>query len=73
MKIVALILGVCAALLGGLWLLQGLGVVQIEPVACIAECETLDAPSLQWALIGAVVLAAGLGGVIYGLRRTRPD
>jgi uncharacterized membrane protein (Fun14 family) len=69
MKIIALVIGVLAALLGGLWLLQGLGVVHIEPVACVAECETLEGPSMQWAVIGAIVVAAGLAAVFYGLRR----
>jgi hypothetical protein len=69
MKIVALVLGVLATLLGGLWLLQGLGIVRIDPVACVGECTPLEGPSLQWALIGAVVLAVGLFGAFIGLRR----
>jgi hypothetical protein len=71
MKIIALVLGVLAALLGGLWLLQGLGAVQIEPIACVGECAPLEGPSMQWAIIGAIVLAVGVLGVFYGLRRPR--
>jgi hypothetical protein len=71
MKMIALVLGVLAALLGGLWLSQGLGLVRIDPVACVGECTPLEGPSLQWSFIGAAVLAAGLFGVFYGLRRSR--
>jgi hypothetical protein len=69
MKLIALIAGVIIALLGGLWLLQGLGLVHIEPVACVAECEPLEGPSLTWAAIGFVTLLAGLAAIFYGLRR----
>lgn len=69
MKVLALILGVIAALLGGLWLVQGLGLVRIDPVACVGDCTPLEGPSLQWTVIGALVLAAGLFGIFYGLRR----
>ena len=72
MRAVALILGVISALLGGLWLLQGLGVVRIAPVLCVAECAPLEGPSAQWAVIGAIVLAAGLLAVFYALRRRAP-
>jgi len=48
-------------LLGTLWLLQGTGLVVIEPIACVAECETLEGPSLPWALAGVSALAAGAG------------
>jgi hypothetical protein len=72
MKVVALILGVIAVLLGGLWLLQGLGVVQIEPIACIAECEALEGPSTTWAIIGFVVALAGVLAILYAVRRRVP-
>lgn len=69
MKIVALIVGVAAVLLGGLWLLQGLGVVRLDPVACVAKCEPLEGPSAIWAVIGFVVAAAGVLAIILGLKR----
>jgi hypothetical protein len=73
MKILALVLGVVAVLLGGLWLVQGLGLVHIEPIACVAECETLEGPSPLWAGIGAVVVVAGVVAVWWGLRRRGPS
>jgi hypothetical protein len=69
-KIALIVVGLIFSALGGLWLVQGLGVVHIEPIACIAECETLDAPSVTWAAIGAVVLAGGLFALFRAFRRT---
>ena len=68
-KIALCVFGVILALLGGLWLLQGLGVVNIEPVACVAACERLEGPSAGWAAVGTVVLLAGVLTVFYALRR----
>jgi hypothetical protein len=69
MKIVILILGAVGVLLGCLWLVQGLGLVTIAPILCVAECEPLEGPSPIWAIAGLVVLAAGAFGVYRGLRR----
>jgi hypothetical protein len=69
MKIIATIVGVIAVLLGGLWLLQGLNVVHIEPVACVGACETIEGFSPLWAVVGFVVLAAGALSLRYGLKR----
>lgn len=72
MKILALILGIVAVLLGGLWLVQGLGLMRIEPIACVAECETLEGPSPLWAGIGAGLFAAGALAIWWGLKRRGP-
>jgi hypothetical protein len=69
MKVVALIFGVICVLLGSLWLLQGLNLVHIEPVACVAECETIEEFSPLWAIIGFVVVAVGALALRYGLKR----
>ncbi len=71
MKWIGTIVGTILILLGGLWLLQGTGLVVIEPIACVAECETLEGPSLPWALAGAAALAAGAGLVWFSLFRRR--
>ena len=72
MKILALVLGVVAVLLGGLWLLQGLGLVYLEPIACVGECDTLEGPSPLWVGIGLVVFSVGAAAVWWGLRRRTP-
>ncbi len=71
-RIIALVFGVIAVSLGGLWLLQGLGIVHLRPILCIADCAPLQGPSVAWAIIGAVTL--GVGGIcIVWSRRRNPD
>lgn len=59
MRWVALASGVVLAPLGGLWLLQGLGIVRLQPILCFADCSTIQGPSFIWAAVGVVSLAAG--------------
>ncbi len=67
MRVMALILGIIGVLLGGLWLLQGLGLVHVRPILCFANCAPVQGPSSTWTIIGAVVLTAG----ILAIRRSR--
>ncbi len=67
MKVTIAILGVLGVLLGGLWLLQGLGLVHVRPILCFANCAPVQGPSSTWTIIGAVVLAAG----IFAIRSSR--
>ena len=71
-RIIALVFSVIAILLGGLWLLQGLGIVHLRPILCFADCAQLQGPSVTWAVIGAAMLAAGGVGVAWS-RRQNPD
>jgi hypothetical protein len=64
-------IGAIAVLLGGLWLVQGLGLVTIPPILCVADCETLEGPAPEWAVAGAALLLAGLGVIWWALRRAR--
>jgi hypothetical protein len=68
MKKTALIGGVIGILLGGLWLLQGLGLVQIRPILCFVDCAPVQGPSLTWASIGFVVVAVGVIAIIFSLK-----
>jgi hypothetical protein len=61
--------GLIAVLLGGLWLLQGLGIVHLRPILCFADCAPLQDPSTTWAVIGAVSLTAGGAVMLWALRR----
>jgi len=63
------VVGVVVTLLGLLWVVQGLGIVQLGPVLCVAECEPITGRSLQWTVIGAVALIAGALMVRLGLGR----
>jgi ascorbate-specific PTS system EIIC-type component UlaA len=70
-KWAGLIFGVVAVLLGGLWLLQGLDLIRIDPIACVGACEPLEGGSTLWAIVGFIVLAAGAGALLYAARRFR--
>jgi hypothetical protein len=63
MRIIGLVFCVIAVLLGGLWLLQGLGFVQIRPILCFVDCAPVQGPSTRWAVIGAVTGATGGFGI----------
>ena len=69
MRMVALVLGIIAVLLGGLWLLQGLGIVQVRPILCFADCAPIQGPSLTWAVVGAVALVVGGFGIVWSRKR----
>jgi hypothetical protein len=68
-RIIALVSGIIAVLLGGLWLLQGLGVVQIRPILCFADCAPLQGPSGTWVAIGTFTLAIGGFGVFWSRKQ----
>jgi hypothetical protein len=69
MRSVVLIVSVLGVLLGGLWLLQGLGLVQVRPILCFADCEPVQGPSSTWAIIGLLVVTAGILGLFHSLKR----
>ena len=69
MKIAAGIVGVVGILLGGLWFLQGLGLVRLRPLLCFADCAPLQGPSIVWAIAGGSVAILGFCLTIYALRR----
>lgn len=54
-----LLLGPLIAMLGGLWVLQGLGLVHLQPILCLADCAPLQGPSRVWASIGAIAFVGG--------------
>lgn len=72
MKILGVIFGVAGLLLGGLWLFQGLGLVTIEPIACVGACEPVSGPAPLWVVIGFVVFAAGGLAIYFSLKRRSP-
>lgn len=66
-----LIAGVVLVLLGGLWFLQGTGLVTIAPILCIADCAPLEGPSTPWTIAGLVALLAGAAALWSAIRRFR--
>jgi hypothetical protein len=71
-KIALILLGLIGVLLGGLWALQGLGLLHLEPIACVAECEPLEGSSPMWAAIGIAVFALGAFSLFQAFRRGSP-
>jgi hypothetical protein len=71
MKWIVLILGTVGVLLGGLWLLQGLDLVRMQPILCVADCEPIEGGSALWAVIGLVALAGGAFAIFRALRGRR--
>ena len=71
-KNVAFVVGLAAALLGGLWLLQGIGIVHLRPILCFADCVPVQGPSVIWAVAGALMFIAG-GAAFFWSWKRRPD
>lgn len=63
---VSTILGGLVALLGLLWIVQGLGIVRIDPILCVADCEPITGRSAQWTVVGVIVLFVGVAIVRWG-------
>jgi hypothetical protein len=70
-KTLAFLFGLIAVLLGGLWLLQGIGIVHLRPMLCFADCVPVQGPSATWAVIGALVLAFGGSAMLWSCKRQR--
>ena len=62
MKTASLVLGIIALITGGVWILQGVGIL---PGSFMSGQST-------WLLIGLVVAAVGLALIYNGIRRTAP-
>ena len=71
-RIPVLVFGIIAILFGGLWLLQGLGVVHIRPILCFVDCAPVQGPSSTWAIIGFLVVAAGVIAIVFSLKGRDP-
>lgn len=61
MKVVALVIGVLATLMGLLWVGQGLGII-MWPASSFMLAQR------QWAVYGAILAAAGLGAIWWSRR-----
>lgn len=68
-KMIYFSVGLGTALLGVLWLLQGLGIVQMQPILCFADCVPIQGASTTWVVIGVLALAAGGALIFWTLKR----
>ena len=69
MKLLIGLLGGVAVALGGLWVLQGLAIIQVRPILCVADCAIIHGRSTVWTVVGFLMLTAGALAVSYALRR----
>ncbi|MDV2481956.1 hypothetical protein F8E02_08030 [Methanoculleus sp. Wushi-C6] len=68
-RIVGVLIGAFIASLGLLWFLQGMAIIEMRPILCVADCEPLVGGSPTWAAAGAVALIIGVGVVLFSARR----
>lgn len=68
-QIAVLIVGVILALLGFLWFLQGVGVLNQCPILCFADCECITGGSALWEAIGAAAFIMGIAIIWLNLGR----
>ena len=61
MKMVLTIVGVILILMGGVWILQGVNILQVGFMA----------GQMQYALLGAIVVIVGIGLVAFAQRRRK--
>lgn len=73
LKFAKIIFGIIAILLGALWFLQGVGIIQMCPVLCFADCECITGRSLLWGIIGLVVFFIGIASIYKSFRQNRQD
>lgn len=73
-RIIALGFGIVTVLLGALWFSQGVGLLHLRPVLCLANCAPIQGPSGSRALTGAVTLIVGGFGVLWSRKpTTKPE
>jgi hypothetical protein len=54
-----IIFAIIAILLGGFWFLQGVGILNVCPILCFADCTCIEGGSQIWAVVGAGVFIIG--------------
>ena len=67
MNKLALAAGVISVLLGGLWLLQGLGIVHVQPILCFANCAPVQGASPTWTIAGFLLATVGVVAIFFSL------
>ena len=68
-QIVGAVAGAVLAALGLLWFLQGVGLLRIQPIFCVANCEEIVGPSPVWAGVGAIALVIGVLAIVASVKR----
>jgi hypothetical protein len=58
-KVAQIILSIIAILLGAFWFLQGVGILNVCPILCFADCACIEGGSQFWGILGAVIFTIG--------------
>lgn len=69
MRWILSVLALAAILLGGLWFFQGTGLIVLDPIACVGDCQPLEGPSVLWSSAGLVLIFAGGAVLRFAWRR----
>jgi len=72
-QIVGVLVGAFIAALGLLWFLQGMAIIELRPILCVANCEPLVGGSPSWAVAGAIAFIIGVVVVFFSARRRSID
>ncbi|HDR72707.1 MAG TPA: hypothetical protein ENN85_02140 [Methanoculleus sp.] len=70
-QIVGALIGALIAALGLLWFLQGVALIQMRPILCVANCEPIVGRSPFWAAAGVIAFLIGSGVAYLSARRGR--
>ncbi|MCA0374607.1 MAG: hypothetical protein LCH84_02990 [Gemmatimonadetes bacterium] len=70
MTLLLQITGLLGLVLGALWVLQGLGMVEIPPLLCAGDCVPFEGPSRRKAVVGGLAMLAG-GALLRAARSSR--
>ncbi len=67
-QLAIVIVGVIVTLLGLLWFLQGVGILQLCPVLCFTDCKCITGGSLFWEIVGAIAFVIGIIFIALSLK-----
>ena len=67
-KAVQLVFAIIAMLLGAFWFLQGMGILNVCPILCFADCTCVEGGSRFWSAVGAVAFIIGTLTIIITMR-----
>jgi len=68
-RIVGVLIGAFIASLGLLWFLQGMAIIQMRPILCVANCGPIVGGSPLWAAAGVIAFVVGVGIAFFSARR----
>lgn len=68
-RIAQIVFASIAILLGAFWFLQGVGILNICPILCFADCACVEDGSHIWSIVGASVFIIGVLTLIITMKQ----